>query len=355
MCEIVVNDLMEELVEENKRLLSELKSNENCFRLLENYRNFSLNLSNNCKCNPIINNKYLIKLMEIKYKSLKESIEGLVHKKEIIKEHNYAVKTHIKGEDIDKHIDEDIDKDIDEDIDGDIDEDITEGIDSQTVTQSDPSIAMNSNRCILNVVSVGAADKSSVDITRFKGQTLLKGNKLLMKVKRSKTLMKADKFLFDSSVHFRCGYKNCRKWFRSAEAMNCHKSSHLFKKIAPIVVEPNHSYNRTDSEMSLDSNEFQYDHKFSRGGRLQHNLNERERRVRLNGCFDVLLGQLPHLKSQERRATNVKILSDAILEVDNLTDTQKQLNIQLNQLLKRRDQLLKTFESIDKKQINYSF
>ena len=50
MCEILINDLVDELSEENKRLLNELSFERRLNEVLMSFRNNALVLVLNCKC-----------------------------------------------------------------------------------------------------------------------------------------------------------------------------------------------------------------------------------------------------------------------------------------------------------------
>ena len=54
MSEILINDLVEELSQENKRLLNELSFERQLNEILISFRNNALVLINNCKCNQDI-------------------------------------------------------------------------------------------------------------------------------------------------------------------------------------------------------------------------------------------------------------------------------------------------------------
>src|SRR6185437_6718095 len=57
MCEILINDLVEELSEENKRLLNVIQIERQFVCILDNIRNNALVLIQNCKCDE---NQHLI-------------------------------------------------------------------------------------------------------------------------------------------------------------------------------------------------------------------------------------------------------------------------------------------------------
>jgi hypothetical protein len=75
MSDLVINDLFEELSEENNRLLNELLFAKKCIELLKSYRNYLNVFSNECNCNPIINNKLVLNAFENSFKFLFESKE----------------------------------------------------------------------------------------------------------------------------------------------------------------------------------------------------------------------------------------------------------------------------------------
>jgi hypothetical protein len=75
MSHLVINDLFEELSQENNRLLNELLFAQKCIELLKSYRNYLNVLSNECNCNPIINNKLVFSTFEKSFKFLFESKE----------------------------------------------------------------------------------------------------------------------------------------------------------------------------------------------------------------------------------------------------------------------------------------
>ena len=68
---ILVNDIFDELREENNRLINELCFEKNINNILENFRNYSLIIRNNCKCDQNIDIFDKLNQLEIEYKNVK--------------------------------------------------------------------------------------------------------------------------------------------------------------------------------------------------------------------------------------------------------------------------------------------
>ena len=71
MCEILVNDIFDELKEENQRLANDLSFERDLNKILENIKNVSLILKNNCICSENIEVFKKLNDFEIDYKILK--------------------------------------------------------------------------------------------------------------------------------------------------------------------------------------------------------------------------------------------------------------------------------------------
>src|SRR6185437_14743551 len=75
MSEILINDLVEELSEENKRLLNELSFERQLNEMLENFRKYSLDLKTNCFCHQNKQTFHLLDQLDITYRVFTRSIE----------------------------------------------------------------------------------------------------------------------------------------------------------------------------------------------------------------------------------------------------------------------------------------
>ena len=71
MCEILVNDIFDELKTENNRLNEELTFERDLNKVLENIKNYSIILKNNCICLENIEVFKKLNDLEIDYKLLK--------------------------------------------------------------------------------------------------------------------------------------------------------------------------------------------------------------------------------------------------------------------------------------------
>src|SRR3984885_5715112 len=105
MSEILINDLVEELSEENKRLLNELSFERQLNEMLENFRKYSLDLKTNCFCD---NNKQtfdLLDQLDIEYKTLFNTRQRVVCQPSVViksfarKRPQLMPQKHIKSED----------------------------------------------------------------------------------------------------------------------------------------------------------------------------------------------------------------------------------------------------------------
>ena len=76
-----IKDFIEELMDENNRLFNELKLTQKLLKLFENYRNFFVQYSNQCKCNPNINSNDVFIELELQYKQIFCEINNRVEDK----------------------------------------------------------------------------------------------------------------------------------------------------------------------------------------------------------------------------------------------------------------------------------
>src|SRR5882672_9505240 len=76
MCEILINDLVEELSEENKRLLNELSFERQLNEMLENLRKYSLDLKTNCFCDQNKKTFDLLDQLDTRYKTFTQRIQS---------------------------------------------------------------------------------------------------------------------------------------------------------------------------------------------------------------------------------------------------------------------------------------
>jgi hypothetical protein len=83
MSQISINDILDELKEENKRLSNELLFAQKCIKLLEKYRNCLKSFNNNCNCDQNINNKLFFKNLEKEFEYVFNSSKVLENNKNI--------------------------------------------------------------------------------------------------------------------------------------------------------------------------------------------------------------------------------------------------------------------------------
>src|SRR5882757_5714980 len=70
MCEIVINELLDELRAENDRLLRELRFSSKCNAFLHKYRKCLLDFNNHCVCHQKTDNYVVLEALESQYKTI---------------------------------------------------------------------------------------------------------------------------------------------------------------------------------------------------------------------------------------------------------------------------------------------
>ena len=80
MAKVVINDVLEELSEENDRLLRELRFSQKCIQFLEKYRKCLVNLSAKCSCGQTVATNRDIQSLDDQYNTYHTFIDNIVNK-----------------------------------------------------------------------------------------------------------------------------------------------------------------------------------------------------------------------------------------------------------------------------------
>ena len=315
MVSLQVPDLIEELNEENKRLFAELKSSEKCVKLLQSYRKCLLSLSENCNCNPMVNNNVMITILENEYKTLFKTEDNA-----------NANKLKMDGAKEKSQLDIDLNEDT---VTGDnyLMEDNV-GCDPNE-EQIIPDMPLTDNEFVQLV--------HPSSLLSFNNGTTFTNRPPVPKIYR---IMVRKKLNGPNAIGqstgkklFKCEFEGCSKTYNSLKRLSNHHVVHKPMDIIDVT------------SQSLQQNY----HSQRFGDRFERNESERKRRERSTLLFNNLFNEIPHLKARARKVPNREILNEAAAFIQTLEERNRMLVTNLKRETQRQESLQKSMKEAIRK------